>query len=78
MSEDSVLLLQGRLIVDPSRMVLFYLACYTWFHERESHVSKLRTNSQVRILQMDVDFRTSTWRQDMVNSCKRPKYHKAR
>lgn len=30
----------------------------------------------VRILQMDADFRGCTWRQDMVNSCRRPKYHK--
>ena len=33
--------------------------------------------TQVRILQMDADFRGCTWRQDMVNSCRRPKYHKA-
>lgn len=26
---------------------------------------------------MDADFRGCTWRQDMVNSCRRPKYHKA-
>ena len=33
---------------------------------------------QVRILQMDADFRACTWRKDMVNTCKRPGYHKAR
>jgi len=30
----------------------------------------------VRILQMDADFRACTWRKDMVNTCKRPGYHK--
>ena len=27
---------------------------------------------------MDADFRACTWRKDMVNTCKRPGYHKAR
>lgn len=50
------------------------------FQEGEVKTPKKTINGswQVRILQMDADFRACTWRKDMVNTCKRPGYHKAR